>query len=315
MIFEQESLYKGRRLRKCSAAARLIYPYLILQSNGYARLELDYDSMADEFASFRDDAPTPERIETFFAEYVKHHLVFKYESNGRTWAQFDTRRSWLKDFKTAPDRKSPNPPEPDYTKWLQEQHGDQWTNFHWNKDVVVPELPDIPATVAKELPKSLRSVGKDLPLGVGVGVGEGVGDVKGKRQHQNLAADAAADVCHISSSGQEKHQEEQLPEWITTNQPLREAWDGFVEMRKKIKHPLTKRATELAVYELEKLRNAGHDPVAVLNRSTLNDWRGLFPLDKPVTKTRANGKMRHIEITAIDHTTGHEKRSDGSLIF
>lgn len=64
-----------------------------------------------------------------------------------------------------------------------------------------------------------------------------------------------------------------LPEWVP-----REAWDGFIEMRKKAKSPFTGRALNLAISELEKLRAQGQDPGAVLNQSVMNGWKGLFPI-------------------------------------
>lgn len=62
-----------------------------------------------------------------------------------------------------------------------------------------------------------------------------------------------------------------LPAWIPA-----EAWAGYVEMRKKIKKPMTDRAVTLAINTLDKLRAEGSDPGAVLDQSTLNAWQGLF---------------------------------------
>ena len=65
-----------------------------------------------------------------------------------------------------------------------------------------------------------------------------------------------------------------LPDWMP-----QEAWDGFVEMRQKIKKPLkTDRAVKLAISTLEKLRAEGQDVAAVLDQSTMNSWLGLFPI-------------------------------------
>ncbi|KAE8757336.1 hypothetical protein FSO04_24255 [Paraburkholderia madseniana] len=58
-------------------------------------------------------------------------------------------------------------------------------------------------------------------------------------------------------------------------------------MRKKLKAPLTERAAQLAILELEKLMQLGHRPRAVLEQSTLNSWRGLFEIKAP----RANGSI------------------------
>lgn len=64
-----------------------------------------------------------------------------------------------------------------------------------------------------------------------------------------------------------------LPDWVD-----RSAWDCFEEMRLKIKKPMTDRARELIVIELDKLRAAGHPPKDVLERSTRNNWQDVYPL-------------------------------------
>lgn len=66
-----------------------------------------------------------------------------------------------------------------------------------------------------------------------------------------------------------------LPDWL----PI-EAWAGFVEMRKRVKAPLTDRAVLLSLGELEKLRAQGQDVTAVLEQSTMNAWKGLFPIKR-----------------------------------
>lgn len=63
----------------------------------------------------------------------------------------------------------------------------------------------------------------------------------------------------------------ELPDWVPA-----EPWAAFVEMRKAIKHPLTPNSMKLAVAELDRLRQAGNDPAAVLNQSALKSYRGLF---------------------------------------
>jgi hypothetical protein len=76
-----------------------------------------------------------------------------------------------------------------------------------------------------------------------------------------------------------------LPDWVP-----KDAWDGFIEMRKSIHKPLkTERAVRLAVAKLETLKAAGHDPEEVLNQSTMNGWQGLFEIRKVRGSERDNG--------------------------
>ncbi|MCK5615232.1 hypothetical protein KAR91_75915, partial [Candidatus Pacearchaeota archaeon] len=74
-----------------------------------------------------------------------------------------------------------------------------------------------------------------------------------------------------------------FPDWF----PLKE-WKDFVDMRNKIKAPLTDKAIELAISKLSKLKDEGNNPTEILNESILNSWKGLFPLKKgKVFKSRS----------------------------
>jgi hypothetical protein len=64
-----------------------------------------------------------------------------------------------------------------------------------------------------------------------------------------------------------------LPAWLPDT-----VWGDYVEMRRRIRKPMTAKAMALAVAELDKLRAQGHAPVAVIQQSIMNSWQGLFPL-------------------------------------
>ena len=72
-----------------------------------------------------------------------------------------------------------------------------------------------------------------------------------------------------------------LPEWLD-----RVAWDSWLEMRRKKKVPATPRAMELAIGRLSTLRAAGHDPVAVLDQSTLSGWTSLYEVKATALASR-----------------------------
>lgn len=64
-----------------------------------------------------------------------------------------------------------------------------------------------------------------------------------------------------------------------------EAWDAFVSMRQTIKKPLTSYAAKLIVYELHRIKEAGHCPNAALQQSILNCWKDVWPAkDKPIER-------------------------------
>ena len=77
-----------------------------------------------------------------------------------------------------------------------------------------------------------------------------------------------------------------LPDWVPEAE-----WLGFCEMRRRIKAPLTDRAKGGILRELEKLAEDGHPPGRVLDQSTTNAWRGVFPL-KDGTDERALGRQQ-----------------------
>ncbi|HEX5183601.1 MAG TPA: hypothetical protein VFW19_10675 [Allosphingosinicella sp.] len=64
-----------------------------------------------------------------------------------------------------------------------------------------------------------------------------------------------------------------LPDWLP-----RDEWAGFKAMRTRIKKPLTHRAEQMALAELERLREGGQNPAAVLKQSEFHCWKGLFPV-------------------------------------
>lgn len=73
-----------------------------------------------------------------------------------------------------------------------------------------------------------------------------------------------------------------MPDWM----PI-ESWEGYVEMRKKMRKPMTNRAIQLAIGTLDKLRVTGQDVTAVLDQSTMNSWLGLFAVVERRSDTRS----------------------------
>ena len=69
---------------------------------------------------------------------------------------------------------------------------------------------------------------------------------------------------------------------------LESAVDDFKSFRKKIKAPMTDRAVELLLINLDKLANDDDAKIAILNQSIVNGWKGVFQL-----KDAENGNGRH----------------------
>jgi len=62
-----------------------------------------------------------------------------------------------------------------------------------------------------------------------------------------------------------------LPEWLSN-----EKWAAFLEVRKVLKSPMTDNAQQLAFNQLQKWKNEGKDPIAIIDRSILNGWKGFW---------------------------------------
>ena len=67
----------------------------------------------------------------------------------------------------------------------------------------------------------------------------------------------------------------QIPDWIPVD-----AWNDFVDSRKKLRKPLTQGAIKLAISTLSKLKSEGNDPKEVIEQSILSGYSGLFPVNR-----------------------------------
>jgi hypothetical protein len=83
---------------------------------------------------------------------------------------------------------------------------------------------------------------------------------------------------------------EGYPTWL----PI-DAWQGWVEMRKQRKRPLTDRAKARAYKKLEALHLAGHDINELLDRSTINGWLDIY---EPKGATNAGNSNHAAEPTS-----------------
>lgn len=76
-----------------------------------------------------------------------------------------------------------------------------------------------------------------------------------------------------------------LPDWL----PL-EAWNAFLDMRKKIKKPATEYAQTLLLKKLTAFYVADMDPSVILNQSIMNGWQDLYAPKDTSTAYRSNGR-------------------------
>jgi len=86
------------------------------------------------------------------------------------------------------------------------------------------------------------------------------------------------------------------------NSELIDTIHAFIDFRKKIKAPMTQRAVELMLNELDKLASSDREKVAILNQSIVNGWRGVFEL-----KSGFKQSNRSIVQMPVSETTPEEK--------
>ena len=65
---------------------------------------------------------------------------------------------------------------------------------------------------------------------------------------------------------------------------FKKTWKDFIEMRVKIRKPMTVRAGELLIMDLNKLSNDENIQIAILNQSIMNSWQGVFPLKDKLSR-------------------------------
>lgn len=84
-----------------------------------------------------------------------------------------------------------------------------------------------------------------------------------------------------------------------TASPLDLAMKDFVDFRKKIKKPMTDKAIELTLAELEKLAPGDEQTkIAILNQSIQRGWQGVFPLSKEKKETLPHKEGQRLDDSA-----------------
>lgn len=99
--------------------------------------------------------------------------------------------------------------------------------------------------------------------------------------------------------------------YYPNDEELEEAFRGYIDFRREIKKPMTDRAIDLAMMELNNLSGGdSRKAILILNQSVVNGWQGLFPLKgnesrdnpvkaKPETK-KANFQQRKYDFDALE---------------
>jgi uncharacterized protein YdaU (DUF1376 family) len=99
-----------------------------------------------------------------------------------------------------------------------------------------------------------------------------------------------------------------LPDWLPAD-----PWARFLEARIAMKARATPHGQALLIAELDKLRQQGHDPTAVLDQSIARSWRGLFPIKSPDAPRTAKHDRRDQVAGGIWPEANNERHDDRTI--
>ena len=107
-----------------------------------------------------------------------------------------------------------------------------------------------------------------------------------------------------------------IEEFAGKNSMLFEAVKDWIEMRKTIKAPLTMRAASMSFKRLCELSHGNESMmIEILNQSTLNCWKGLFPLKTPSGLQNQKSKIQKTAemFERMNAENGTDKKSEGAI--
>ncbi len=117
LVIDPDGLFGGDRLRHCSNVTQLHWPRFFLASDGFGRLEVNYARIVGRAYATFNPIPSETEVGTWLHEYAAKWLLFLYAVDSMVWGQWDTRPEFLPRYKTAADRRSPPPPEKQFSDW------------------------------------------------------------------------------------------------------------------------------------------------------------------------------------------------------
>jgi hypothetical protein len=92
-----------------------------------------------------------------------------------------------------------------------------------------------------------------------------------------------------------------------------DAWMALLEVRTKLKAPNTAYAQKLLLYEVQRIKDAGHDPVAAINQSVLKGWKDVYPpKDKPI-EAAANSAHEKTQAYIAEHSRTRDPQAGEHL--
>jgi hypothetical protein len=112
-------------------------------------------------------------------------------------------------------------------------------------------------------------------------------------QVTNKDSTSNAQVTNINKNDKEcnknsKNEKKDIIGDFTANEILKETIKDFMQMRVKIKKPMTEKALKLMLSKLNELTSNDNEKIQILNNSIENSWQGIFPLKSTQVVKKGN---------------------------
>jgi hypothetical protein len=100
----------------------------------------------------------------------------------------------------------------------------------------------------------------------------------GSTDVQQSSNDRSTSKVNKSKVKESKEYKDIFRDYAKDDEPLLNALLEFGEMRKSIKHPLSARAAQMLLTNLEKLASDSETKIRILEQSIFHDWQGVYSL-------------------------------------
>ena len=99
-----------------------------------------------------------------------------------------------------------------------------------------------------------------------------------KSSHNNIDNNISNNIVDIKEKNNKKESVNSVIAEYTENKDLQDALHDFVDMRTKVRRPLTVRAMKLSLNELDKLALDDVTKIAIVNQSIVHSWSTFYKL-------------------------------------
>ncbi len=254
--------------------------YLYMLTNAHTNLsgcyEISLKQMADEIGYSKDT------IEKLIKRFTKEHKVILYSTETKellllNWYKYNWTNS--EKFRKPLLKEIEKIKNISFKTYLMEI-------FEGNEDVDIPNLNN-----KHNAPNPVKS--------------EDVVEVDNATSTTNSGTTDTADnstsdvpvnsTTKVKNNNTKSNKSKKTVVYYPNDEMLNQAFCDFVEMRKQIKKPMTEKAIELAMKNLQKLAElpfGGMDnnlAIKIIEQSIMNSWQGLFPLRENNNKNANRG--------------------------